>query len=237
MTTRIGVSMNYRRTESGRERAYLDSPYFDFLVKLKVQPVPIVPVDSIEILREFLQTLDGILFSGGLDLDPKRWQEPLHEKTILVHPRREQFDFVLYEQAAEMRLPIMGIGLRLQMINVYHGGCLHQHLEENPGKIDHGQELNNSRHNLNLNKNSKLYEWLQKDRITVPSGHHQGIAKLGKGLLAGATSDDGVIEAIERPGYSFLIAVQWHPEREPQAEINQAIIERFLEAANKYAQR
>ncbi|MCF7957091.1 MAG: gamma-glutamyl-gamma-aminobutyrate hydrolase family protein [Phycisphaerae bacterium] len=234
---KIGVSMNYRVTSSGTRRAYIDSPYIDFLADWGVQPVPIAITDSYEMLDRALMGLDGVLFTGGLDLDPVLWDEPLHDKTELVHPRRQKYDFDLYKAVTARHLPIMGICLGLQMINIYHHGSLYQHLPQSPGLVDHGREHHHTSHSLTLAPESRLYTWLGEKNISVMSGHHQGVCRLGEGLLAAGIADDGVIEAIERPEYPFLIAVQWHPEKDPENPVTRAITENFLNAAASYTLR
>lgn len=234
MKPRIGISMNYRSVEGAGERAYIDSPYFDFLTQLGAVALLIPPTENSETLGELLNCLDGVLFTGGLDLDSALWQEKPHKQSILVHPRRQRFEFMLYGAVRDRKLPVMGICLGLQMINVFHNGSLHQHLPDHPAppdQIDHGKEFNNTRHNLNINPQSKLFDWLKADRVTVKSGHHQGINRLGDSLIPAGVADDGIVEAIESNDYPFLIATQWHPEREPSEPINQIIIEKFLDAA------
>lgn len=227
--------MNYRVTSNGTRRAYIDSPYIDFLADLGVQPVPIAIMDSYEMLARSLTGLDGVLFTGGLDLNPVLWDEPLHDKTELVHPRRQKYDFDLYKAVTARHLPIMGICLGLQVINICHHGSLYQHLPQSPGQVDHGREHHHTSHSLTLDRKSMLHDWIGKENISVMSGHHQGICRLGEGLLAAGVAEDGVIEAIERPGYPFLIAVQWHPEKEPENPVTRVLADNFLNAAAAYA--
>jgi len=230
----IGISMNYRCEDSGTERAYLDSPYFDFLADMEVLTWPIVPVDSPEKLDGMLSRIDGLLFTGGLDLDPALWQQQIHPRTTLVHPRRQCFDLLLYNAAKRRRLPIMGICLGLQLINVAEGGTLYQHLPESPGKVNHGCEGTPARHGLNVSPDSRLFTWLKIQRIDVTSNHHQGIDKPAPTLCAAAVADDGVTEAVELNNYPFLMAVQWHPERDMNNPVNRIITEKFLRAAAEY---
>ena len=233
MKPRIGISMNYGVAEYGTERAYIDRRYFEFIDEFMAIPIPIVPTENTVLLHALLSQLDGILFSGGLDLAPALWDEPQHPATQLVHPRRQRFDLSLYELARKRSLPILGICLGLQMINVVHGGSLYQHLSDHPGRIDHGCESRWSEHALSLNEKSQLRRWLQAEQITVASGHHQGINRLGRGLLAAATAPDGVVEAVELEGYRFLLGVQWHPERCPADSISRTIVEQFIAACSE----
>ncbi|MBN1764690.1 MAG: gamma-glutamyl-gamma-aminobutyrate hydrolase family protein [Sedimentisphaerales bacterium] len=226
----VGVSMNYSQESSGVDRAYLDSTYLDFLFDSGAIAVPVALTEDAECLNGQLDRLDGVLFTGGLDLTPVLWQEQKHPQARLVHPRRQIFEFKLYEAAQKRRLPIMGICLGIQMINVAHGGSLYQHLPESPGLVDHGGEGRTTEHKVRLDKYSRLYEVFMKEEMVVGSCHHQGVNSLGESLLAAAVADDGVVEAIERPDYPFLLAVQWHPERDMDNPINRGIVECFLRA-------
>ena len=234
MTPCIGVSMNYNLTDEGSQRAYLDSEYLDFLLDSGALPFPIAPTQNPDQLDAVLDHLDGILFTGGLDLDPSLWREKPHPKTKLLHARRQQFEFTLYEAVQKRRLPIMGICLGIQMINVAHGGSLYQHIGEFPGKIDHGQDGRSTEHKVTLDRGSRLFALLKTDNLTVPSCHHQGVNRLGDGLLAAAVAGDGVVEAVERVEYPFLMAVQWHPERDPGNPISRTILKEFLSAAKSF---
>jgi len=231
MVTRIGVSMNYRADDDGFECAYLDHFYFEFLAAAGAVPIPIVPVEDARLLNLILESLDGVLFSGGGDLHPSLWNEQAHGKITLVHPRRQRLEFMLYEKAREKKLPILGICLGMQLINIAHRGSLYQHLPDIDRTIEHGGDGEESEHEIILNKKSMLKNWLGRDRVTVNSFHHQGINRLGQGLIAAAAAEDGVIEAVEDPQYPFLIAVQWHPERDLDREINNVLVGKFLEAA------
>ena len=228
--TRIGVSMNYRQCQSGTERAYIDSPYFDALTKLGAVPVPILPIEDRDILDITLDGLQGVLLTGGLDLDPHLWQQQQHAKTELVHPRRQRVDFLLYERAKKRELPILGICLGLQMINVAHGGSLYQHLPDRDSNISHGREHEHTEHKLLLDHESLLYRRLKREHVIVKSGHHQGIERVGNGLLAAGMSEDGVVEMVELPNYPFLLAVQWHPEKDIENPVNKEVFMSFLQA-------
>jgi len=230
MKPRIGISMNYRINENDSEWAYLDSHYFDTMAGLGAVPVPVVPVDNVMFLDALLRQVNGVLFTGGTDLDPALYNESAHEETVGMPNRRQHFELMLYQQAFKRRLPILGICLGIQMINVAQGGSLHQHLPDLDSDVDHGDFENLTSHPITLHKQSKLYQWLKIEQITVPSCHHQGINRLGKDLRPAAVAEDGVVEVIERPDYPFLMAVQWHPERDMDIPVNRLIFNKFLEA-------
>ena len=231
MKPRIGIGMNYRTTDDGSECAYLDNHYFDVLAELGVVPLPIIPTEDVILLDAILKQVDGVLLTGGLDIDPSLWDEDLHEETRLLHPRRQRFDLLLLEQVQKLRLPIMVICLGIQMINVAHGGSLHQCLPDVNDEVDHGDEEHTTTHTVVLEPKTQIHQWLQIDQITVPSCHQQGITRLGKGLVAAGTTEDGLVEIIERPKYPFLLAIQWHIERDMTQPLSRILFDKFLEAA------
>ena len=231
MKLRIGIGMNYRTTDDGSECAYLDNHYFDVLAELGVVPLPIIPTEDVILLDAILKQVDGVLLTGGLDIDPSLWDEDLHEETRLLHPRRQRFDLLLYEQVQKLRLPIMGICLGIQMINVAHGGSLHQYLPDVNDEVDHGDEEHTTTHTVVLEPKTQIHQWLQIDQISIPSCHQQGINRLGKGLVAAGTTEDGLVEIIERPKYPFLLAIQWHIERDMIQPLSRTIFDQFLNAA------
>lgn len=231
MKLRIGIGMNYRTTDDGSECAYLDNHYFDVLAELGVVPLPIIPTEDVILLDAILKQVDGVLLTGGLDIDPSLWDEDLHEETRLLHPRRQRFDLLLYEQVQKLRLPIMGICLGIQMINVAHGGSLHQYLPDVNDEVDHGDEEHTTTHTVVLEPKTQIHQWLQIDQISIPSCHQQGINRLGKGLVAAGTTEDGLVEIIERPKYPFLLAIQWHIERDMTQPLSRTIFDQFLNAA------
>lgn len=191
-------------------------------------PVVITPQTDPSVLAR----LDGWLISGGRDIDAAHFgQEPHPVNDTMVEARyvseRERF------AAAPADLPVLGICLGSQLINVFRGGSLHQHLVDlgRPGH-DSG-ELQTYR----VDPTSKLGEILEADSAVGPTYHHQGLDRLGEGLRAVAWHGDGTIEAIEDPERPWLIAVQWHPERALDSETSQKLFRVFVEAARKEKSR
>jgi len=239
MKPRIGISMNYHDADYGAESAYIDLPYFSALEEFGALPFPICPTDNILHLSAVLGHLDGIMFTGGGDIDPALWGERPHKKTKLIHPRRQRFELLLYEQVRKLEMPILALCLGMQLINVAHGGSIHQHLPDLDldEDVDHGDHNRLAEHNITLDSHSKLTQWVQTQSIIVNSGHHQAVKKLGDGLTSLAVTDDHIIEAYKASNYPFLLAVQWHPERDLANPLNRLIFDKFLQTAAQQLQK
>lgn len=222
--------MNYREMEPGLERAYLDRYYFDAFWPLGVVPIPLLPTDNSVWQDPLLDQVAGVIFTGGLDPDPQLWGEALHPQTQLVHPRRQASELSLIKRAEARKMPILGICLGMQMINVARGGSLHQHIPDITTAIAHQSKLAEA-HSVRLLPESRLRQWAGVDAARVNSTHHQAVNRLGRGLRAAARAEDGIIEAIEATEGPFCVAVQWHPERAMEQAINRVLLEQFLQAA------
>ena len=179
-------------------------------------PFPIPFLLDRQLIPELLDRVDGLLFTGGDDLNPSRFNQTLHPKAIPVHPHREDFEFALLEQAELKRIPLLGICMGCQVLNVHRGGDLHQFLPDltrhNP--IEHRKaDRQQPRHHVTVDLSTRLGSVIDQKDLSVNTYHKQAIGKLGKGLQVVAMSPDGIIEAIEDPEYPLFAAVQWHPER------------------------
>lgn len=234
MPIEIGLTMNYHFSADNIERAYLDHTYLDAFSDYDILCRPMFPVENIDKASQYLDTVCGIIFTGGLDLDTTVWNRPRHDKTVLVHNRRQQYEQLLLKLAMEKHVPILGICLGMQLINMCLGGTINQHIPDADGCVDHGYNGNKTNHKVTLHPESMLKKWMINDIISVPSAHHQGIVSHGANLIAAAKAEDGIIEAVEMPGYPFLLAVQWHPEKEPSSELSQAIFNGFLAIAKQF---
>jgi putative glutamine amidotransferase len=159
---------------------------------------------------EVLDYVDGLVLTGGSDVDPRRYGEEPHPKVYGVDAERDEIEIALVHRALALGRPILAICRGLQVLNVALGGSLVQHLE---GKDYHGawdvapHELT---HQITITAGSQLHRAFGESCV-VNSLHHQAVATLGQGLVATAFADDGTIEGAELPGHPVL-AVQWHPE-------------------------
>ncbi|NLA82724.1 MAG: gamma-glutamyl-gamma-aminobutyrate hydrolase family protein [Clostridiaceae bacterium] len=200
----------------GLQQSRVNQAYVDSVLGAGGLPLLIPVMDKKEALRTALAACSGLILTGGQDMSPLHYgQEP--EKGLgEVSEARDDYDLALYGLAKDMGLPIFGICRGMQVINVAEGGSLYQDLaRESTFKLKHLQEAGRDQisHSVTLTPGSRLHDLLG-DRIQVNSFHHQAIRDLAGGFRVSATSDDGVIEAMEALDMDKekILAVQWHPE-------------------------
>ena len=193
--------------------------------------MPPQPVDD-EIADRVLAGLDGLVITGGKDVDPARYGQAPHPNTDEPRHDRDAWELALVARALKRGLPVLGICRGAQVLNVALGGTLHQHL---PDVVGH------SRHQAgNAVFSTSRVHVVPGTRLASLIGeysdeqcyHHQAIAELGAGLIVSARDDDGVIEAVEFPRDTFVLAVQWHPE-ERLSDLR--LFAAVVEAAKAYA--
>jgi putative glutamine amidotransferase len=181
-------------------------------------------------LEETLELLDGLVLSGGSDLDPGTYGHEPHPETKGIHEERDRAELALLHGALERDLPLLAVCRGSQILNVGLGGDLVQHLPEVVGHNEHkhtpGQYAD---HDVTLEPGTRLAALLG-DRAPVKSHHHQGFGTLGEGLREAARAHDGTLEALEDPARRFTLGVLWHPE----AGEDQRLFEAFVEEAGKY---
>ena len=189
-------------------------------------------------LKDILKRLDGILFTGGGDVHPALYGSQTHPKVANVDEDRDRVEIELFREAVSKRLPILGICRGLQVINIALGGTLYEDLlDQRPNTSTHdffnGYPRDYLAHSVQVNPDSQLSRILGATALEVNSLHHQGIRELANGLDATAHAPDGVVEAIELKGYSFCLAVQWHPEWLHSQLHMRALFQAFVQAATQ----
>jgi putative glutamine amidotransferase len=208
----IGIT-TYHRETGGRDRFTLPTAYVDALRAAGGLAVLVAPGD--EAPEELLARLDGLVLSGGGDLDPTSFGGDTHTRTYSVSPERDRFELALLRGALERGTPALAICRGMQILNVALGGDLHPHLPDVVGDaVTHRtSQTEAASHPVRLETGSALAGRLgAADLDAVPSWHHQALRRLGSGLRPVAWAPDDVIEAVELGGEPQLIAVQWHPE-------------------------
>ncbi|RDY27017.1 gamma-glutamyl-gamma-aminobutyrate hydrolase family protein [Romboutsia weinsteinii] len=198
----------------GQERGYLNNTYINAVEKANGVPIIIPVTTNEENIRAQISKMDGILLSGGVDVDPILYNEEPREKLGTVNPTLDEFNLIAIKIALELNKPILGICRGLQVLNIVLGGTLYQDLDYIDGSyIKHVQNSKpySATHSIKVDDSSVLKEILGEN-VYVNSYHHQSIKDLGNGLRAIAYSCDGIIEAVEKIDSNFVIGVQWHPE-------------------------
>ena len=201
-------------------------------------PVLLPITEDAEVVSRYASLCDGLLLSGGDDVDPSAYGEAQSWHCGTVSPPRDGFELALCRQFIRLQKPILAICRGIQVLNVAMGGSLYQDLQTDlPDSFAHRQKQKpwHASHPVTLAEGSLLSGILAADAIAVNSHHHQAVAQPGKSLTVSATAPDGVIEAIEMRTHPFCIGVQWHPERlwdQPLTADHARLFRAFIEACS-----
>lgn len=170
-----------------------------------------------------LDLVDGLVLAGGADVDPASYGAEPHPETRGTTPDRDAFEIALVRRALDRDVPVLGICRGMQVLNVAVGGTLHQHLPDLLGTEEHRRVLGRwagNAHEVELERGSIAARLAGETTHRALSHHHQGIDRLGDGVVVtGRSPSDGAIEAIELPGSDLAAGVQWHPEADPGSEV------------------
>lgn len=194
------------------------------------RPFVIPPVaDAVD---ETLNALDGLVLSGGADVDPAHYAEGLHPMTTGLHPQRDEAELMLLEAALAREMPVLAICRGMQILNVFRGGSLHQHLPERVAHDGHREARGAfSEHDVRVATGSRTAAIIGHE-ARVLSAHHQAPERVGDGLDAVAWAEDGTVEAIE-DRRQFAIGVLWHPEEGEDKRLFEALVDE----ARRFRQR
>jgi putative glutamine amidotransferase len=184
---------------------------------------------SEEAIDETLDALDGVIFSGGGDLDPGTYGADAHPETKEIYPERDSAELALLQAALSRDMPVLAVCRGSQVFNVARGGDLVQHLPEIVGHDRHRHaHAAMADHEVTVGGESRLGAILG-DRAPVKSSHHQGFGKVGEGLREAAWAEDGTVEALEDPSHRFAVGVLWHPEEGEDFALFRALVEQARE--------
>lgn len=209
-------------------------PYIKAIELAGGLPVLLPYVSDEETIESFISICDGFFFTGGADVDPKRYGEQPKSTCGDIQYNRDTLEFKVFEKVINTSKPILAICRGAQLVNVALGGTLYQDIpSEIDTQISHRQSEPkfSPSHEVQVIANTPLYEIVGKDRIKGNSFHHQAIKTLGDGLEIMAVADDGIIEAVYSKGKQYLRAYQWHPERLCESDKhNRLIFDDFIKA-------
>lgn len=199
----------------------------------------LLPIDLTEdLLEPTLTQMDGILLTGGSDVDPANYGQKAHEKTYGILPLRDELEFRAARFCVERHIPLLGICRGIQSLTVALGGSLIQDLpSQHPSDIDHAASSKDNSlkeaHQVEITPGTRLAETVGAGILGVNTYHHQAADRLPTCMTVSARATDGVIEAVEVPGDTFILGVQWHPEQMTgyQAQAR-AIFRAFIDSAS-----
>lgn len=227
----IGIT-TYSRNEAGE--FYLPGAYIDAVQLAGGIPVLLPPNQPAP--KQILAIVDGLIFSGGGDIDPQHYNGEHHPSIYLVDAERDEFELALAKAAIASNVPVLGICRGMQILSVASGGSLITHVPDVYGEtINH--RLDHPRrpipHDVQVQPNSRMARILGKTEITVVSWHHQAIKAVPEGWTAIAQAEDGLIEALEHQEHPWMLAVQWHSELSPDDPVHQRLFQALVEAAGR----
>ncbi|QQR56834.1 MAG: gamma-glutamyl-gamma-aminobutyrate hydrolase family protein [Candidatus Melainabacteria bacterium] len=242
----IGIAMDYEtdKTDPKKIKTFeVYSTYVDAVSKAGGIPVLLPPMDDVK-LKQIFDKLDGVVLVGGADYPSSYYNEPKHETADEMHPVRADFDLRLAKMAlADKYKPVLGICAGCQILNIAAGGSLIQDIPSHvkDGKTMHRRPASYSKtvpfkHNVKIDKESRLGKIYQVEQLQVPTSHHQCVNKVANKFTVVARADDGMTEAIEADGEDkFLFGVQWHPERD--YESNHKLWETFVKECSLFRKK
>ncbi len=221
----------------------------DYVAAIRDAGGDVVAIDRVRhVPAELLSRLDGLLFTGGDDIDPSRYGAPAHPACSAPDPERDGFELALMRLALDHDMPLLAICRGLQVLNVASGGTLVQDIPSEVGlAVDHRlaappHHFDEYAHDISVEAGSRLASLL-RSRLTpagtcaVNSRHHQAAAVVGRGLVVSARAHDGVVEALEVPSLRFCLGVQWHPENFRETPVFGMLFDGLVDTARRRAIR
>ena len=225
----IGLTTYLEQAQTGVwdvPASFLPKVYFEAVTKaggiaVLLPPQPVSP----EIAARVLDGLDGLIISGGKDIDPARYGQAAHPETDAPRRDRDAWEDALLTAAIDRELPFLGICRGAQLLNVALGGTLHQHLPDVIGSTRYNLGAGTFADNHVHVEPGTTVSSLMGDTLVGKSYHHQAIDELAEGLVVTARSDDGIVQAVELPAVPFGVAVQWHPEQDEDIRLFAGLID------------
>jgi len=236
MTPVIGISCSTLVLPDMRSspRFALARYYTSCVVEAGGLPLLLPSLDP-EAAAAFLTRIDGLVLSGGLDVDPARYGQEPHPRLGLIDAPRDAFELELARGAREQGMPVFAICRGIQVVNVAFGGTLLQHIPHQvTGAVKHDHEGlydDGLGHSIEIVPGTRLFAAAGAGRVRVNSLHHQAVDEPAPGFSVSARAPDGVIEAMEDAAQPFFVGVQWHPERRPADPLTRALFRDFVAAA------
>ncbi|MCU0542566.1 MAG: gamma-glutamyl-gamma-aminobutyrate hydrolase family protein [Oscillatoriaceae cyanobacterium Prado104] len=225
----VGIT-TYSRSQAGEYS--LNGAYTDAVQKAGGIPI-LLPPNQLDPASIF-DIVDGLIFSGGGDINPEIYGGCIEETVYAIDPERDNFELSLAKLALKSDIPILGICRGMQMLNVASGGELIIHVPEVYGTaVNHRKENPTSpiEHTIKIDPNSRLAKIMGTTSTTIVSWHHQSVKNIVPSWQISAWAPDSLVEAMEYENHPWMVAVQWHPEMSPNSIPNFQIFRAFVQAA------
>lgn len=234
MAVVIGLSCG--RLAENPELYYLNSAYVRSISDCGAVALVIPVLPDTKTAYSVVTKLDGLVLTGGGDLDPGLYGRPGATKVRNVQQERDRTELALFQAARDLGVPVLGICRGIQVINVACGGDLYTDIpSEYITWVNHYSEDDDECHWVSLSRESRLFGAIGAGEVKVNSYHHQAVKRLGSGLRAVGWAQDGLIEAVEAEDGTWLVGVQWHPERMGD-EASRRLFQWFVAAAKEWGQ-
>ena len=223
----VGICPNFKEV-GGKNGYFLHPNYASIVSESGALPIILPLVGTREEAREFLDRVEGLVLTGGADIDPTHYGQAARHPDMIAPRERTTSDFAFAREAKDRGMPVLGICLGAQTLNVAFGGSLLQHIPDDvPGAVAHED---GAEHTIKIEPGTILARALGVESATVNSYHHQGIGEIAPGFRVSARSSDGIVEAIERTDHPFFMGVHWHPERLSSSETTRKLLRAFVDA-------
>lgn len=208
----IGIFPSY---EGGNDTLSINRNYVNAIISCDGIPYILPLCEDLSSVEDYLEHIDGLLLSGGVDISPEYYNEKNTGSSRDICPLLDKNEKVIIEKAIEKDIPILGICRGMQALNVFCGGSLVQDIKTCIAAAEiHSSDSKPVFHNIQISKSSPLSDIIGFGTHRINSYHHQAVKKLAPDFSIAAASPDGVIEAIFRPESKFVLGIQWHPERD-----------------------
>ncbi len=226
----IGITTGIDDKE--RKELFLPTRYVDAVKAAGGLPIALPVLGEAE-AAELADTVDGVVFIGGLDIPPDLYGEEIHPATVCVPRVRPEFELKLIDALCQRRKPILGICYGHQILNVAFGGTLIQDIPSQVQTDIAHRGTPAPRHTVRIERDSHLYDILRATEIEIVSSHHQSVKTVGAGVRVVSRALDGINEATEFPVEHFVLSVQWHPEMDNESVYTKRLFRAFVKAAKE----
>jgi putative glutamine amidotransferase len=212
---------------------YIPSLYVESVRRAGGIPV-LLPPNAAHEVETLLPRLDGLIITGGADIDPKHYEgNSQHPKLTKIDHERDSSELALIRAWSKTDKPMLCVCRGMQVLNVAFGGTMHEHIPDVREKdIHRGADGLWAIHEISVDENSLLAKVMGTNKVETYSGHHQAVKAIGQGLCVVAQAPDGIVEALEYEQHPWLLGVQWHPEKSAATDpTQQAIFDAFVKTA------